>query len=163
VLVLLMTSCDRTTGYKETVRSGIAILPWPKQMEELYGEGDHFISNYGIDAGPKQWHTNIYFGGRYQLRLELYVELDYAKHAVVKATTPAKFYVWEVVKVEMLPDGRVSTDYGRGWELDETQWSQLVAAKGNWSVLGISLKTNDPVPGFDAYVKAWRAPRVRVK
>jgi|ERR1041384_7378827 hypothetical protein len=163
LLVLITISCDWLTAYKQTVRSGIATLPWPKQMEELYGEGDHFITHYGFDTKPKHWNTEVFFGGRYVLTIQVYVVIDYAKNAVVKTTAPAKFYVKEVAQVETLPDGRVSTKYGSGWELDETQWNQLVTAKGDWSVLGISLKTNDPVSGFDAYVKAWSGPRVRVK
>ena len=163
LLALFMTSCNRMADYKRTVRSGLVTLPWPSQMEALFGEGDHFVVHYGFDSEPKEWQTVVYFGGRYQLGMAVDVAIDYTNKTIVKATTPAKFYLWELGKVETLPDGRVSTDFGGGWELDEAQWSKLVAAKGDWSVLGISLKKNDPVPGFDDYVKGEREPRVRVK
>ncbi len=162
-IVLLTASCNRMSDYKNTVRSGIATLPWPKQMEELFGEGDHFITHYGFDSQPKQWNTEVFFWGRYEITLQVDVAIDYGKNAVTKSTTQPKFYVTEIARVEALPDDRVTAYSGNGWELNETQWSKLVAAKGDWSVLGISLMTNVPVPGFEAYVKGMRAPRVRVK
>ena len=158
-----MISCGRSTDYKATVRSGISNLPWPNQMEALFGEGDHFITHYGFDSKPKQWNTEVYFAGRYMLTLQVDVAIDYSTDTVLTNTIPAKFYLTEIAKIEKSPAGRLSIEFSNGWDLNEEQWSQLVAAKGDWSVLGISLRLSDPVPGFDEYVKVHRSPRVRVR
>ena len=49
------------------------------------------------------------------------------------------------------------------WNIDEAGWQKLVVAKGDWSVLGISVKKNEPVTNFDEYVRRWREARVKVK
>lgn len=156
-------SCGRQNAYDAAVTSGIATLPWPKQMEVMFGEGDHFVTHFGFDSKPKQWNTEVYFGKRYMLTLQVDVVINYSAGTVVKTASPATFYLTKIARIQRLPDGRMSTFPGNGWTVNEEQWSQLVAANGDWSVLGISLRMDDPVPGFDGYVKAHRSPRVRVK
>ncbi len=152
---------DQLRQYKETVRSGIKSLPWPKQMERLFGEGDHFITHYSLSAGPKQWNTEVFFGSRYELTLQLEVDIDYDKRTVIHAATRPKFYLREVDRVKIAPSGQPTAFYSNDWTFDEARWQTLVTSGGNWSQIGITLK-NIAVPGFDDYVKAMRAPRVKV-
>lgn len=158
-----LVSCGPGPDYRATVLSGIGILPWPKQMETLFGEGDHFITHYGFDTQPKQWNTEVYFGGRYVLTLQVDVAINHKDKSVVTNTTPATFYLTDMGIIHKMPDGSMTTRPANGWILDEEQWSRLVAAQGDWSAVGISLRSNDPVPDFDEYVRAKREPRVRVR
>ncbi len=144
-------------AYIQTIQSGIKILPWPREMEALFGDGDHFILYYGTAGEQKPWHSRVFFYGRYSLTLETTVEIDDKNHTIKNFAAPPKFYLHEVKSVEM-DNGRAITRFSDQWVLDQTQWEKLVAAKGNWAVLGIRLKTNEPVPGFDAYVKGERDP-----
>jgi hypothetical protein len=143
--------------YVQTVQSGIKMLPWPRQMEELFGDSDHFILYYGTAGEQKIWHSRVYFYGRYSLTMETTVEIDDKSKTIRNFAGPPKFYLHEVKSVEV-DRGRVTTSFSDQWVLDEAQWKKLVAAKGNWSVIGIILRTNEPVPGFDAYVKGQRDP-----
>ena len=43
--------------------------------------------------------------------------------------------------------------FTNGWVLGEEQWKRVVEAKGDWSKIGIILKTNSPVAGIQEYIK----------
>ena len=163
-VVLCIASCSphqTMSDHIQTTQAGINSLPWPKQMETLFGEGDHFITYYGVDSKPKLWNSEVFFGGRYKLTLQVEVEINYWKHKIVKIVSPPKFYLLEVDSTirDNVGTGSISS---RGWELAETQWEKLVEAKGDWSVIDIPVKTNDPVARFEDYVKGQREPRDKI-
>ena len=160
-----MTSCGRDnqmSDYIQTVKSGINSLPWPKEMEALFGEGDHFITHYGFKPGPKEWTTEVFFGGRYTLSLKVDVDVDYKTQTIKTSVSTPKFYLFEVGSVQRGARGVEGADISNQWILDEAKWKKLVQAKGDWSVLEIPVKTNSPVQDFDEYVRGLRAPVVKI-
>jgi hypothetical protein len=162
LVVGTIASCGEGTSmsdYVETAQSGIKTLPWPKEMEQLFGDGDHFITHYGFSPGPKEWNSEVFFGGRYTLTLQVDVVIE--GRTVAKSISPPKFYLSEVEKV-VVDNGGAGANFSGQWVLDEAQWKKLVQAKGDWSVIGIPVKTNSPVPGFENYVKGLRAPRMKI-
>jgi hypothetical protein len=158
------TSCDggdQMKNYIKTVKSGIDRLPWPKEMEALFGEGDHFITHFGFDPGPKDWQTEVYFGGRYRLTLQVEIDIDY-KTCLVKTNVSApKFYLLEVESI-VRKNGGIEANLSGQWILDKVKWKRLVDSNGDWLAVGLPIRTNSPVPGFEDYVKGWRAPRVKI-
>jgi hypothetical protein len=172
ILALLLTigilaSCgrckqDTMSDYIQTVKSGLDTLPWPKEMEALFGEGDHFVTHYGFSPGPKKWNTEIFFGGRYTLTLQVDVDIDYKGHTIRSNVAPAKFYLWEVGALIRGARGVEGADIAGQWIFDEAKWKRLVQAKGDWSAIGIPVNTNSPIEGFDDYVKGCRSPRVNI-
>ncbi len=149
--------------YKKTVQSGLKVLPWPLEMEKLYGEADHLIIEYGRDRRPTNWQTVVFFNGRYSLTLEVKVEIDYDKSEVLRTVSEPKFYVREYKKIHVESQGGgVSSDMGDQWILDKTQWEKLSKNGGDWSSIGIPIKSGQPVPGFDEMARHWRGPIVQV-
>ena len=130
-------------------------------MEALFGDGDHFITHYGMGSGPKEWNSEVFFQGRYVLTLQVDVAINYWNNEVEKIVSSPKFYLVEV-------DSTVRENVGtganslNGWEFDEAKWKKLLQAKGDWSAIGINVRTNDPVVGFEDYVKGLRAPRIKI-
>lgn len=161
--MFLMTSCNDNSmnDYVLTVQSGIKKLPWPIQMEKLFGDGDHFITEYGFSSGPRVWHSEVFFGSRYTLAVEVKVDINYNNHTVVGIVSEPTFYLHEVESVTV-SGNRVRATFAHQWVLDKAQWEKLVKAKGDWSILGIPIKTNAAVPGFDEYIKSLRGPRVKI-
>jgi len=157
--LLTLTAChDKMVDYKQTVRSGIATLPWPKEMEALFGEGDHAITHYAFSPGPKDWWTEIHFGGRYTLTMHVDVEIDYEKNLIVKYVSPPRFSLVEVGSL-VRENGEIrGAKIADQWFFDEMRWKKLVEAKGDWSVIGLPVK-NSLIPSFDEYVKICRAPK----
>jgi hypothetical protein len=150
------------SDYVRTTQSGIARLPWPKQMEQLFGDSDHFITEYGFSPGPRIWNTEVFFYGRYSLALQVDVAIDYKAHTVVTNVGPPKFYLYEVGSLVYNSSGLDGAKIAKSWVFNGAQWDKLVASKGDWSALGISVKTNSPIPDFDSYANAERSPRVRI-
>lgn len=173
LLTMVMLPCEKgvsaddmkdvTFGdYIKTVQSGIKTLPWPKQIESLFGDADHLITDYGLHPGPRIWTTEVFFYGRYSLAAQFKVEIDYQHCQVVTNTSPPKFYLYEV---ESLTTNAGEIDGARiahQWTFDEAKWAALLQAKGNWSAIGIPVKTNSPLAGFDEYVKGEREPRIKI-
>jgi hypothetical protein len=131
-------------------------------METLFGDGDHFITHYGFDSNPKPWNTEVFFAGRYTLTLQVDVTIDYDRHLVKTNVAPPIFYLHEVAKILRGPKSVEGAEFSGQWVLDESKWEKLVDAKGNWSAIGVDLKTNSPVSGFSDYVQQSRSPRVKI-
>jgi hypothetical protein len=57
--------------------------------------------------------------------------------------------------VDILSDGRASVSYGGPGqrEFGAAEWKKVVEAKGDFSVIGIQLKRNSPVPNWDKYTQ----------
>jgi hypothetical protein len=144
------------------MKSGLNTLPWPKEMEALFGEGDHFVTDYGSSSGAKEWHTQVFFGGRYKLSLQVNVDIDYRSHTIKGNVSQPKFSLLEVGSLIRGAKGVRGADIAGQWILDEAKWKTLVKANGDWSAIGIPVNTNSPIPGFDEYVEGWRSPRVKI-
>ena len=98
------------------------------------------------------------FGGRYRLTLQVMVDIDYQHHTIKTNVTPPQIYLCELESLI----GDSGANIAHQWVLDEPKWNKLVHAKGDWSVLVIPVKTNNPIPGFERYAAQWRAPRVKI-
>jgi len=149
------------SDYVRTMQSGIKTIPWPRQMEALFGEGDHILIHYGTETNSKDWHSTVYFYGRYSLTMTTEVRIDWKERSVQEVLSAPKFYLHEVEAIIRDSVGP-GASFSHQWIINETDWDKLVKAKGDWSALGIPVRTNDPVPDFDAYVKACRAPIERI-
>jgi len=90
------------------------------------------------------------------------VEIDYENNLVKTNVGPAKFYLFETGSIIHGPRGVEGANIVGQWIFDEAKWDKLVQSKGDWSLLGIPVKTNSPVPEFDAYVSLERAPVVKI-
>lgn len=150
------------SNYVQVMQSGIMHLAWPKEMETLFGEGDHFITHYNRSSGPKLWNSVVFFGGRYVLSLQVPVEIDYSSNRVHRTAGSPKFYLNELEMISIDSNGLVSATISRQSVINEDKWSQLVKNRGDWAVIGIKVQTNAPLSEFSKYVQAQRKPRVRI-
>ena len=149
--------------YRRAVKSGFKKIPEAKQIEDLLGEADHFIS-YSGPSVPQDWNTVVYFGGRYELAMQVVVETLFDFSEVTKVKGEPKFYFYEVSRVERYPHGQWGADYNAASErhFGRAEWQRVVAAKGDFSVIGIRLNRGPPVADFDHFVRAFRKDIVRV-
>jgi len=147
--------------YKATVRSARTALPIAVQIEETFPVADHFITSYALEAGPRTWQTDVYFGGRYNLGMAVDVQIDYSSRTLKRIGEP-KFYLEEVTQIDILPDGRVeSTYHGVHKQFGEKEWGELYMAKGDLSVLGVAVN-RQKVENWGRFVAASRRDRIVV-
>src|SRR5207248_6442046 len=127
----------------------------------LFGEGDHFITHYGFKPGPKEWTTEVFFGGRYTLSLKVDVDVDYKTQTIKTSVSTPKFYLFEVGSVQRGARGVEGADISNQWILEEGTWKKLVQAKRDGSAVERPVRTKSTVEDFDAYARGWRAPVVK--
>jgi hypothetical protein len=170
-LVLSICGCSPSMNdYKATVRDGIKTVPHVHEIKQMFPNAptDHFITQYGFDESvPVTWNTVSYIYGRYEFGYQVDVIVDYKNNRISKVDGIPQFYLREVATVSKpTPGGAVSGTYNKSSHIPfigEKQWNKIVAAKGDFSVVGIHLITNSPVAGFDDYVHSWRKDIIQVE
>ena len=166
---------------ERAVKSAVKLLPAAIQIERMFSTGskkqvfpstDHFFSTYEFNGKDsvlrKTFVTEAYFGGRYQLTMQADVELDRNDKVITKLRSEPTFVLRELESVET-PQGFYHPDVPR-WRredrFDLEAWNKVVAADGDFSVIGITIDTT-PQSKSDAerarsYVHSQRSHRDRV-
>ena len=166
---------------ERAVTSAVKFLPAAIQIERMFSTSDkkqvfpstdHFFSTYEFNGKDsvlrKTFVTEAYFGGRYQLTMQADVELDRNDKVITKLRGQPTFVLRELESVET-PQGFYHPDVPR-WRredrFDLEAWNKVVAADGDFSVIGITIDTT-PQSKSDAerersYVHSQRSHRDRV-
>jgi hypothetical protein len=75
-------------------------------MEEQFGTADHFITHFGSRGKTtNRWNTEVFFGGRYTLTMQVDVHVDYDKNQIEVVGEPV-FYLVEAESIDVFDDGR---------------------------------------------------------
>jgi hypothetical protein len=139
--------------YARTVASAIGTEPNVRSFDALFPNGEHFISYFTGLAGQPLWNSKAGLYGRYVLTMQFDVALD-RKAGTLTASGQPEFHLVEVESITALPDGRAEIRYGPTQEqFGPVEWRKLVESGGDLSVLGIDVKKEQPVAGFEAH---WR-------
>jgi len=164
---MFLTSCRDIAfdleRYKQAVKSGFPKIPQAKQIEQLLGESDHFISYHGSRSLGQEWNTEVFFADRYELAMQVEVKVDYWFSEVLEVVGEPKFYLAEITSVDYDNGGVGANMLGIHSEFGPKEWAKVYQAKGDFSVIGIQLKKNAPVPRFEEYVRATRRDCVQVR
>lgn len=148
-------------GYIKAVRSGFKLIPEAQQIEEILGDSDHFISYNGSLELGNEWNTEVFFGGRYCLTMQVPVKMDRAFDRVLAVLGPAKFDLVEIERID--DDGLVRYNPKAERRFTATEWAKIYKAKGDFSVIGIKLKKGPPVKNFEKSVGQVRKDRIKVR
>jgi hypothetical protein len=166
---------------ERAVKSALKFLPAALQIERMFSTSDkkqvfpftdHFFSTYEFNGKDsvlrKTFVTEAYFGGRYQLTMQADIKLDRNDKVITKLWSQPTFVLRELESVET-PQGFYHPDVPR-WRredrFDLEAWNKVVAADGDFSVIGITIDTT-PQSKSDAerarsYVHSQRSHRDRV-
>ena len=169
LLSLLSMSCRDINytekGYKKAVLSGLDMIPEARQIEELLGDADHFISYSGSRSVGNDWSTKVHFYGRYVLTMKVPVRMGYQFDEVLEVLDEPTFYLHEVRSIEFHGNDKIpgASFNARGQHIfSREDWAKVYKAKGDFFVIGIKLKKNQPVKDFEKYVQAVRSHYVKV-
>lgn len=151
------------SDYVQTVESAATNVPVALEMERLFGDADHFISHYGFDDEPKQWNTEVFFGNRYILTMQIMVAVDYSRNTVSQIGDPT-FYLFECETITIEPEGTLHVRFNPHGQVTFSgeQWNSMFESGGDFAGIGVKLNPA-PVENFDRYVAGKRAPRVFVR
>jgi hypothetical protein len=153
----LVSGCSRREIYKKMVRSGIQVLKWPAEMEHLFGDSDHFITHWGFhDPGPRLWNSEVYFGGRFCLTMQVEVEVDYKTCAVIRTVAPPKFYLRKVNRLETR-NGVLYDSYHRPVRAGRTRPASLFNGEAVCRRAARSISYLAAAAFFASAMMAWKA------
>ena len=166
LLLPLFASCQRfdPSNYVAAIRSGFVTIPYALQIEELFGEADHFITHYGSSEPTHTWNTETFIAGRYRLSMEIEVQLDRNARRVEKIVGNPTFYLFEIRKV-LDDNGQIGCSYNSSKQLifGLAEWKKIYESGGDFSTIGYTLRRDDPVENIEQYIAAVREPRIRVR
>jgi len=162
-LVFCLSGCDyrhvqhvreakqEALAHPQRLKSALQVIPYaaeftqtfPEAAPDVYGSRDEF--QFGSDVG---------IHSRYVLSLRVPFTTAADRVSVVSYGRP-EFSLAEVSHVDRLPDGRLSTGFlpAREFRFGPKEWSMVVSAKGDFSVVGYTMITNMPVQFFG---EIWR-------
>jgi hypothetical protein len=154
---------SRMQSYQAIHRSGLKTVQAAQDLDRQYDQVDHFITHYGWGKPPLPWQSEAFIEGRFELTLEVPVNVDYASETVTVAGPP-RFTPVAVKRVDLLPDGRAMATYDGDLQKDfgEEAWQEFVASGFDLTTLGIPQNEIHPVKNFDEYVQRARLPRVPI-
>jgi len=141
----IVLSALLSPGSLARVSSGYPLIPEARQIDDLFGPAWHFAVNYR-EPNKVEWFTEAAIGGRYELTMFVPVEFDSGTGYILRVTGKPRFFLREVTRVQ----GR-GVSYGRQYEFSPEEWKNVVAADGDFSVIGLALDLNNPVAGFAKY------------
>ncbi len=141
---------------ERAVKSAAKFLPAALQIERMFSTSskkqefpstDHFFSTYEFNGRDSVLHktfvTEAYFSGRYRLTMQADVALDRNDKVITKLQSQPTFVLRELKSVET-PQGFYFPDVPR-WRredrFDLEAWKKVVAADGDFSVIGITIDT----------------------
>lgn len=172
-LVLLLCGCGEISfsiqGYKKAVRSGINQIPEASQFDEIFGKDnvDHSISFSGSLEKGSKFYSTAYFEDRYTLTMAVPVRMGRSFDKVLEVLGEPKFYFCEVKDISVSKSGITGNSYHRNPEVpypfDASTWNKIYKANGDFSVVGIPIKKNQPVENFQAFETSHRKPMVKIE
>lgn len=164
LLCPVLLSCQGVTGsdYNKVHLDGLSKIASATEIESLLGDSDHFITHFGFAGETSNlWNTEVYFGGRYSLTMQVNIVVDYKNGVVEKVLDEPKFYLFTYGRIEQRANGNMAADISGQHIFGLADWERVYAADGDFSVIGLTLDRT-PIPEFSHYVNAVRLPRVRL-
>lgn len=143
----------RVRGHQEFAVNGVAQIEPASQMEEVFEDCRHYITYSGDHTSPI-WNSVAFFGGRYQLTMQVPVQIRSAAEG--RMAGQPQYLLLEVERVDHTPDGRVQTSFGQNIRFGPDEWRKVYEADGDFSAAGFKIGDRPPVTGFDDFAAAHR-------
>lgn len=137
---------NRWPGQKEVVTSGYGIIQEARQIDNFFSPAWHGVYNYR-EPDLVEWQTEACLWGRYELNMAIDVRVDRRTGRVMEVVGEPEFKLREIGAVQ----GSQGVTYKSESEFGTEKWQQVVQANGDFSVIGIFLNHQNPVPGINRY------------
>ena len=148
-----IVGCSERTPetYEMAISSGRREIPYAKQFDDTFDNVHHFISYYDGVHGKPKWNSKVGLHDRYLLTLQLDVEFDQSGTRISSFGDPL-FHLTEIRSIERGKGGSFSVLTGDDSAVFGTkEWKDVIDANGNLRILGLIVKTDQPLALFDEY------------
>lgn len=149
--------------YESIVKSGFARIPEALEIEKQYGEAQHAVSFHGSESLGHTWSTTVYLEGRYELVMQVDVELDRERQRIQGVIGSPTFYLFEITCTALVDGERREVSYGRQVVFGPKEWKEITADDGDFRSLGWKVKKGQPIQGLQEYIDIGLRSHVRVR
>jgi hypothetical protein len=158
-LVLMGTSCgpspyslhpDRMNA--EIIENAKKDIPAVRDLVRLFPSAGLAVYSDHFKKGTTRLQSVHVIYDRYEMSLTVYFEVN--RKLRVISYGPPSIMLAEIVSIEGSPERGLDEKYGRTFRITQDQWERVVEAGGQFSGLGLEIKTNEPVDGIEK-VKAY--------
>lgn len=139
-----------------TVSNGLAVVPYAADLQTLFPGARVANLFSGARDGYDHrtvlcWNTMVMFGGRYELTYQIEVVPDFQDRTIKSVVGKPRFVIDEIDKLVDTPGG-LGAYYRGSYRFTGADFEKVLAAGGDFSVIGIKLDTNHPLARFDQFV-----------
>jgi hypothetical protein len=151
-------------SYQATHKHGLTVIREAKEIEALLGDADHFITHFGFGSGKTNtWNSEVYFGGRYCLTMQVEIEIDYSNSRVTNIVGEPQFWLKVYESFSRVPNGNMSARTAQDIKFGRKEWQKVLESKGDFSAVGVERQKGTGLTGFEEFVRAMRAPRIKIE
>ncbi len=150
LFLLLTCGCSkpRAAAYDKAIESGKTSIPFITEMCRFYPSTRNSISYYTGEHATPTWTSKVGLHGRYVLVVQMEFKMDGSRQKVISWSDPT-FYLYEVDRIvkdsNSLVPGNLSLKFGL------KEWNRVANNNGDLGSLGVTLKKDRPVTGFEGY------------
>src|SRR6266480_2708304 len=151
------------SDYDAALEDATNSIPYAADFARLVPGLRNTFSYYIGGAGPSRLNMERLLFDRYQLTMVIPVTFD-ASRRKIKSFGEPEFLMQEISEVKKIrkvgslgPVENLSVQYNSDHFLrfGAGGWKKVVEARGDFSVIGFTIITNSPAPGFDDLRKDW--------
>ena len=136
---------------KKVTENIYLVIPSAKDFKTLYLPENEFV--YYLNEQTSVFLATAYLHNRYVL--EYRVEFQYERETSRIIGNEEPFLsLSEIVRITREPDGRLRLKHGLSEIIKYDLWIRLNESQGDFASIGIALKNDMPVEGFDAIKEA---------
>jgi hypothetical protein len=148
------------TNRWERVQRGGTLTLWQKEMSVLADarpkivelrEFEELFPDHALKGAFGRVEARTILHLRYDLKMTIHVKVNEDDFTVSDPGTPS-FELYEVTRASGVAGAWGLVSQPR-LEFGRAEWRKVVAARGDFSVLGVQLVKDQPVPNLDAYWK----------
>lgn len=155
---MFLTSCKKISDHDKVVKDGIQRVEYVKEIENVFGESNHFVTNFGFENKTQIWNTLVYFGDQFELCMQVDIEIDYKKNQIIKILNQPKF------RLRIIDTITIDSKTGycdqiinlKDLNISEKDFKTLIKNKGDFTKIGIEVEDRK-VLNFDKYAMQMKA------
>lgn len=116
-------------NYNAIVQSAFDTIPASQQLEDLYPETIHFMSDQQI------MNSEVYLDNAMSITVQYKVEIDFRTNTVTNYHSPL-FSINQYRQIEQLEGGRYQGSVGKSKFVTNDEWNAYIKSGGNVKFLG---------------------------
>jgi hypothetical protein len=150
------TMTKEQANYEAALRDATNSIPYAADFARLFPRAGAFFSYYTGIAGPSSFNIQTLLYGRYELHMRVPVTFDAGRGKVETFGQP-EFLFKAISSITSADNGNlyIAYDTENSHRFGPSEWKRVVESGGNFTAIGYTVVSNNPVPRFQELQKDW--------